>query len=476
MNDCALHGTQLSNMRRLNVFAGWQFLLKRCSRSTALQIEFTPENAENMLNALTGAKPFPMLDCIEDMRVTIPETEDTVGNAAVLVAFSALAMACKNTQVCGMLVVRATVANVTFPISKAGAESQLNASNCIPLPRRISRLQQTETLMPLQVAVFTCHDTIALPPFAALRHLILSTASSAEFPIAYLKNAIALETLSLGIFGDYVDWSLEDIDLSSLHALKHVRIEKFAPRELCVPDGCLLHVIWDDDRTSDSKFRQWVDVQSLWQAQHYCLGSLQVYLSAGTFQMDNTTALKSLLTCDQELTYISLWLPELGDEKHPFFVNPGSCQMLALAERVHLNASKACSIRVVDMRPKWKNLSIDAARVILEVEDTAALVHSLDSFHIKGVTTLGFSSLTMMHELHRLDRKCFVNRQTRERAEDNPEHFEFGTLLNGTTLSKFEKLMHCACSSCLPCLSWEGKLSRDSEGPGDCWYVPIYKF
>ena len=429
-----------------------------------------------MLNALTGAKPFPTLDCIEDMRVTIPETEDTVGHAAVLVAFSALAMACKNTQVCGMLVVRATAAEVTFPISKAGAESQLNASNCIPLPGRTSRLQQTETLMPLQVAAFTCHDTIALPPFVALRHLILSTASSAELPIAYFKNATALETLSLGITGDYADWSSEDVDLSSLHALKHVRIENFAPRELHIPDGCLLHVVWDEDYTDGSKFRQWIQVQSLWQAQHNRLGSLQVYLHAGDLLIDNTTALKELLTSDQELLYVGLWLPELGDEKQPFLVDPSSCQMLAFAERVQFYSGKVCSIKVVDMQPKWKSFSIDAARVILEVENIAALVDTLDSFRIKGVTTLGFSSLTMMHELHRRGRKCFINSQTGAAAEGTPERFEFGTLLTGTTLSRFEDLMHCACSSCLPCLSWEGELSRDSEWPEDCWFTPKYKF
>ena len=319
----------------------------------------------------------------------------------------------------------------------------------------------------MQVAVLTCHNTIALPLFSELRHLILSTTSSAGVPITQLKSAITLETLSLGIFEGYADWSLKDIDLSSLHALKHVRIENFAPRELRVPEGCLLHVVWDDDCADDSKFRQWVEVQSLWQAQHIYLGSLKVYLRAGKFQMDNTKALQGLLTSDRELTYIGLWLPELGDEKHPFLVKPGSCQMLALAERVQLYCNSVCSIDVVDMQPKWKYLSIDAARVNLEVEDTAALVRSLDNFHIKGVTTLGFSSLSMMHELHLLDRKCFVDRQAGEVAKGNPRGFEFGTLSDHATWNRFEELMHCDCSSCLPCLSWKGKLSRDSEGPGN---------
>lgn len=56
-----------------------------------------------MLKALSGAGPFAQLDCIEDMRVTIPETKHTTENAAVLVAFSALATACRHVQVCGML-------------------------------------------------------------------------------------------------------------------------------------------------------------------------------------------------------------------------------------------------------------------------------------------------------------------------------------------------------------------------------------
>ena len=47
------------------------------------------------------------------MRVTILETENDSENATVLVAFNTLVLVCKNTQVCGMLVVRATAANAT---------------------------------------------------------------------------------------------------------------------------------------------------------------------------------------------------------------------------------------------------------------------------------------------------------------------------------------------------------------------------
>ena len=133
--------------------------------------------------------------------------------------------------------------------------------------------------MLLQVVKLTCHETIALPLFAGLKDLILSTASSADVPITTLKNAVELEMLSLGIFEGYADWSLKHIDVSHLHALKHVRIKNFAPRELHVPDGCLLHIEWDEDHTDGSKFGQWVQVQSLWQAQRNPLGSLQVYTS-----------------------------------------------------------------------------------------------------------------------------------------------------------------------------------------------------
>ena len=197
-------------------------------------------------------------------------------------------------------------------------------------------MHMTEMLVLPQVAKLTCHETIALPPLTALKHLILSIASSADVPITTLQNAVALETLSLGIFEEYADWSQKDIDVSHLHALKHMRIENFAPRELHVPDACLLHIVWDEDHTDGSKFGQWVQVQSLWQAQHNRLGSLQVYLKPGESQTDKMIALKSLLTGDQELIYISLWIPELGDEKQPFLVDSDSCQMLALAERVAL--------------------------------------------------------------------------------------------------------------------------------------------
>ena len=94
--------------------AGWQFLFKRCSRSTALQINLTPANAENILKALSGEAPSPDLACVEDMRVTFPETDDTTENAAVLVAFSILAVACKSTQVCSMMGT-ATAANCYSP-------------------------------------------------------------------------------------------------------------------------------------------------------------------------------------------------------------------------------------------------------------------------------------------------------------------------------------------------------------------------
>ena len=120
-------------MKRPSIPAGWRFLFNRCSRSTALQIDLTPANAENILKALSGKAPSPDLACVEDMRVTFPETDDTTENAAVLVAFSILAVACKNTQVCGMVSVTATTANVTAPaISLNMTFGQLQSASHAP--------------------------------------------------------------------------------------------------------------------------------------------------------------------------------------------------------------------------------------------------------------------------------------------------------------------------------------------------------
>ena len=330
--------------------------------------------------------------------------------------------------------------------------------------------------MPLQVAVLTCHEDIALPPFMALKHLVvrlyqISTTRSADLPITTLKNAVSLETVHLGIFGKYADWSKTDIDMSSLHALKHVCIVNLAPRKFHVPDGCLLHVKWDEKTTDDRKFRRWAQVRSLWQAQPNRLGSLQISCQAGE---PDTAVLKTILTGDQELLYISLCIPRLGDEMEPFSVDPGCCQMLALAKRVRFSSKRVCSISVTNMQPKWKYLSVDAARVTLQVEDTAALIRSIDSFWIEGFTIHGFSSLSMMNELHRSGRKCSVNEQSLEAAEGTPLGFSFGTLLDFAARSSFEELMDCGCLSCLACLSRGGKLSRDSERPQECWHVSRY--
>ena len=65
-----------------------------------------------MLKALSGAGTSPELQmhCVEDLRVTAPHISCSYSSAvakraAVHDAFSALALACKNIQVCGMLVV-----------------------------------------------------------------------------------------------------------------------------------------------------------------------------------------------------------------------------------------------------------------------------------------------------------------------------------------------------------------------------------
>ena len=323
--------------------------------------------------------------------------------------------------------------------------------------------------MPVQIAKFDCRRAIVLPPFAALRHLILSTASSTDLLMASLRNAVALETLSLGISGTYADWSHKDMDVHALHALKHVRLENFAPQMLYVPDGCLLHVVWDGESTDGSKFARWARVQSLWQSQPNRLGSLNVSCRGGELNM---TALQSMLMGDHELEYISIWIPELGNEKEPLLVDPNSCQMLALAERVRFRSSKVCSIRVVDMQPKWKDLSIDASRVQLEVEDTAALVRSLDNFWIEGITTHGLSILRIIHELHQSN--CTVSTQSGEDAASTPPGFSFGTLLDEAANREFEELMCCGCSSCLACLSRGAKLSRDSQHSENYWVVPRY--
>ena len=84
-----------------------------------------------MLKALSGAGPSEQLACIEDMRITIPETENTTERAAVLVAFGALATACKNTQVCGMLFVKATIAHVASPaLCQKMSQNDIITSTC----------------------------------------------------------------------------------------------------------------------------------------------------------------------------------------------------------------------------------------------------------------------------------------------------------------------------------------------------------
>ena len=434
-------------------------MFKRCLQRTALKIELTSADAENILIALNGKGPGPLpeLGRIEHMRVTFPGTDDTVESAFVLVAFSVLAVACRNTQVCGMLIVNA-------PALSQEQKFWSLLAVCNGHPGKHVAIHETNYLMLLQIAVLTFHQDIALPPFAALRHLILNAIDPADPPYATLKNGIPLETLSLVVCGDSTDWSHVNMNLSSLHALKHVRLENFAPGKLHVPDGCLLHIVWDEASAISSEFRRWARVRRLWQAQPNRLGSLQICCLEGE---PNIASLKSILTGDQELVYISLCIPKLSNENQPFSVDPGSCQMLAFAKRVRLCSKKICSISVTNMQPMWKKLSIDAARVNLEVEDTAALVRSLDNFWIKGVTSHGFSSMSMMHELHQSGRKCSVNRQTGDGAEGTPQGFAFGTLLDCTAQGKFEELMNCGCSSCLACLSQAGKLSRDSPRPKD---------
>ena len=328
-------------------------------------------------------------------------------------------------------------------------------------------------LMLLQVAVLSCQEVLPLPPFAALKHLILSTPDPADLPITILEHATSLETLSLGVSGPDDLWYSDesgDIDLSSLHALKHVRIDNFVPTWLDVPDGCLLHVAWDGEGAYDSNFEAWArDMQLLWEGQSICLGSLQIYFQNEEWDSYNTAALRTTLTGDQELVYISLCSSELGNEEQPFSVGPNTCQMLALAERVRFRCGKACSIRVTSMQPKWKDLSIIAAKVNLQVEDTATLVHGLDNFWIDGIANYGSTILSMMREVHQSGRMCFVDRLAVDLDTGPSQGFSFGTLLDCAAQRSFNELMCCGCSSCLPCLSREGKLSRDSARSKDFW-------
>ena len=99
---CIASVTSPRILKEPNAPAGWQFLFKRCAEGTALQIALTPENAENILTALSGKAPFPDLDCVQDMCATFPVTETLSENATVLVAFNTLALVCKNTQVRGI--------------------------------------------------------------------------------------------------------------------------------------------------------------------------------------------------------------------------------------------------------------------------------------------------------------------------------------------------------------------------------------
>ena len=155
------------------------------------------------------------------------------------------------------------------------------------------------------------------------------------------------------------------------------------------------------------------------------MGSIQIcFQDDEIFQsLDTVSAsLRTILTGDEKLAHINSCIPELSSKLEPVTMDTSSCQMLALAERVCFRSEMVCSISVTGMQLKWKDLSIDAARVNLEVEDTAALVRSLENFCTVGVMTHGFPSLSMMHEMYRLDRKCSVDRLTIEPGACLPQN------------------------------------------------------
>ena len=93
----------------------------------------------------------------------------------------------------------------------------------------------------------------------------------------------------------------------------------------------------------------------------------------------------------------------------------------------------------------------------------------LDSFRIDGIANYGSAILSMMRELYRLGRMCFVDKLSVDLGTGTFQGFSFRTLLDCAAQRRFKELMCCGCSSCLPCLSREGKLSRDSERPKDFW-------
>ena len=117
MESCALPDGQPVNLTETDCLCRMgisiQAMLTEDCSSNSPHID----TARNVLGALsgTGPGPVPELGSVINMQVTFPESFDTTESAAVLVAFSLLAVACKNTQVSGMLIVGVTAANARDP-------------------------------------------------------------------------------------------------------------------------------------------------------------------------------------------------------------------------------------------------------------------------------------------------------------------------------------------------------------------------
>lgn len=285
-----------------------------------------------------------------------------------------------------------------------------------------------------------------IPPLHGLRHLIVKTMHM-EMVCNQLQGLPFLETLKLqqrsGVF-------TTPLDVSRLHALKNLCLENMVPSNLSIPEGCKLHVSWNDEssgRISADDRTDWL-TSTLWSRLPGSLVSVQVNTTTDLCDAD-MVALEELLGHAAPLEFLKLDLWDFGTDDAPILVSQGQWHGLLEAKMLSISAAQLRIFMTDESCAFWEYLTLDSEHLELVARGADNFLENVRELAIKCKSFYGSLGFEIAEKLSRSGRSWRVVPRGGVTATRG-NYFTLTTVREDKRA--FDKRMLCGCCACMSCL------------------------
>ena len=242
---------------------------------------------------------------------------------------------------------------------------------------------------------------------------------------------------------------------------------------MCSVVGCALHASWDDahDREYNAGHRTAWLRNAIWSHLPCPLGSFRMRSTRSLYNSaQDIESLEKLLNHARPVTYLHLDVASFGDSDVPISVSKEQWRGLMEVNNLCIHTGTRLSMHYLsDICPSWENLSLTTEfdlELLAPAWDPSCLFKNIKDLFFSCRSLHGPLVLQISESLRNSGRACRVVSDAyghhHNGFDGEPSRYQI-TTVSEDAVQEFDRLMYCACHTCMPCLQRENALPDGSK-------------